>query len=405
MAHTIDEKQKKALLDRILNSETFAHSQAYQDLLRYLVEASIRNNPPKEFAIATDVFRKGNDFDPSRDTIVRVYVYNLRKKLDQYYKGEGRSEKIRIEIPKGHYELGFFVRHPKEAKKIIGKSWILPAVFGLTLINVALFFVNMRHDQPGATIDSAIWRDFFASPAEKQIVLGDHFFYVKDSRFRDKRTIMRRDDINTIDEFMQYKSQDINRRDYVQLRYPMFPKNSVWPLADISALLSHCNITFELEYASNINAADFREKDMIFIGSFHTLGAFTQTFRNSNFSYDVYPNQLSYFDAEKDSTIIKYENDDPVYNHVDYGIARKIPGPNNTMLMMFTSFHETGTHGVVKYFTEPETLAALDSILQKKYGYVPTYFEILFRASGYNRTVYTTEIEKIFEVDAGAEFW
>jgi hypothetical protein len=405
MPHIIDEKQKRSLMDRILSSEIFAHSQVYQDLLRYLVEASIKNSPPKEFTIATDVFHKGKDFDPGRDTIVRVYVYNLRKKLDQYYRGDGKNEKIRIEIPKGHYELDFILRHQKKEKRSFSKVWILAAALVLTLINIVFLFMNLQKSETTFLMKSEVWRDFFDSPFQKQVVLGDHFFYVKDSRDRDKRTILRRDDINSNDEFFQYKSQDISRRDYVQLRYPMFPKNSVWPLADIAALFSYCDIDFELEYASNINASDFREKDMIFIGSFHTLGAFAQTFRNSNFTYKVYPNQLAYYDSENDTTVTKLENDDPVYSHVDYGIARKIPGPNGTTLLMFTSFHETGTHGVIKYFTEATTLAELDATLIKEFGYVPNYFEILFRASGYNRTVYTTEIEKIFKVDAGSVFW
>ena len=191
-----------------------------------------------------------------------------------------------IEIAKGDYIA------------VVNNDVVVPPKWSVSLIEVL-----DTHQNAGMVSPMTYWiikniyfqynaLENFDKTFQKQIVLGDHFFYVKDSRYRDKRTIMRRDDINTNAEFFQYKSQDVDRRDYVQLRYPMFPKNSVWPLADIAALLSHCKINFELEYASNINASDFREKDMIFIGSFHTLGAFAQTFRNSNFTYDVYPNQL-----------------------------------------------------------------------------------------------------------------
>ena len=401
----IDEKQKRACLDRILGSELFSHSHAYQDLLAYLVEASIENNPPKEFAIATEVFHKGSDFDPSHDTIVRVYAYNLRKKLEQYYQKDGKNEKLRIEIPKGHYEINFVARHQSRSRLWLIKNWLVMPLFLLLVSNLFFIYDGVLKQKRLPELKSAVWNDFFNSGGLKQIVLGDHFFFVKDSRYRDKRTIMRRDDINSNQEFLDYKSGDIDRGNFVQLRYPMFPKNSVWPLADIASLLSRSNINFQLEYTSNISASDFRDKDMIFIGSFHTLGAFSQTFHNSNFTYKVYPNQLSYYDAFADSIITKLEDDDPVYNHIDYGVARKIPGPNHTTIIMFTSFHETGTHGVVKYFTEPETLQALDALLIDKFGYVPRYFEILFRASGYNRTVYTTEVEKIFEIDAQSVFW
>jgi hypothetical protein len=39
MIHTLDNIEKKDLLDRIRQSQAVANSQVYKDLLRYLVEA------------------------------------------------------------------------------------------------------------------------------------------------------------------------------------------------------------------------------------------------------------------------------------------------------------------------------------------------------------------------------
>ncbi len=405
MSHTRDKKQINDLLQRILSSEVFAHSQAYQDLLKYLVQASLDNKPPKEFAIAAEVFHKGQDFDPGQDTIVRVYVYNLRKKLEQYYQREGKNEHIRIEIPKGHYGVEF--RSVERKKAAVHLNWLLLPI--VLLLGLNLFFAQRLYltanTSAEAAMHSPVWNNFFANGVPKQIVLGDHFFFVKDSHDRVQRTILRRDDINSIQEFQDYKAESINRRNYVQLRYPMFPKNSVWPFADLVALLSTAQADYSLEYGSNVKASDFREKDMLFVGSFHTLGAFEQTFRNSHFRFHVYPNGLSYHDEKMDTLITLHEVGDPVFNHIDHGIARKIPAPDGKTIFMFTSFHETGTHGIVKYFTEPETLQELEGLFLEKFGYIPDYYEMLFQASGYNRTVYTTKIEKIFEIDADSVFW
>lgn len=408
MPQHIDEKAKREALNRIIRSESFAHSQAYQDLLAYLVEASSRNNPPKEFAIATEVFHKSSDFDPNRDTIVRVYVYNLRKKLEHYYQHEGRDEKVRIEIPKGHYTVEFVATQQKPRKKSIRTSWVVIPFFMLFCLNIFFiyrFILNGSRSPISGVMHSPIWREFMRNGLPKQIVLGDHFFFVKDSNSRQKRTILRRDDVNSILEFQQYKAESIERRNYVQLRYPMFPKNSVWPMADLVALLSCAQVDYTLEYCSNVKASDFRDKDMVFVGSFHTLGAFEQTFRNSHFSFRVYPNGLFYRDETVDTLITRQEIGDPVFNHIDYGIVRKIPGPDHRTIYIFTSFHETGTHGIVKYFTEQATLRELEANFLQKFNYIPDYFEILFQASGYNRTVYTTEIEQIFEIKADSAFW
>lgn len=408
MTEKIDKKAKRTALDKILESDTFAHSQIYRQLLTYLVEASIKNSPPKEYAIASEVFHKASDFDPSHDTIVRVYVYNLRKKLEHYYAHEGLNEQIRIKIPKGHYEIEF-VHHDKPKHKVATKTYlVLLLIVSLIVSNVIFIYSFYNINNPNsksAPSSHPIWQDFLNNGHPKQIVLGDHFFFIKDSHDWEKRTIMRRDDINSTQEFMDYKEADIDRRSYVKLRYPMFPRNSVWPFADIVTLFSDSHIDFQLDFASNVNASDFKDKDMIFMGSFHTLATFDQTFRNSHFSYSVYPNVLTCYDETADTTITFYEQGDPVYNHIDYGIARKIPGPEQKTIYIFTSFHETGIHGVVKYFTEEETLNELGHILTQKFGYIPSYYEILFKASGYNRTVYTTDVEMVFEISAASKFW
>lgn len=56
-----------------------------------------------EYAIGVDVLGRGTDFSPGEDSIVRNRAYSLRKKLEEFYGGEGADEAIRIELPKGSY--------------------------------------------------------------------------------------------------------------------------------------------------------------------------------------------------------------------------------------------------------------------------------------------------------------
>ncbi|MGH8151355.1 MAG: FlgO family outer membrane protein [Rhodanobacteraceae bacterium] len=75
--------------------------------MSYLVEHRIAGSeiPPKEYAIAVDVFLRGADFDPQVDTIVRVQARRLRKRLSRYYEDEGRADPLCFTIPKGHYQV------------------------------------------------------------------------------------------------------------------------------------------------------------------------------------------------------------------------------------------------------------------------------------------------------------
>jgi len=405
----LNNSEKKSILKRILQSDAFVNSQVYQKLLAYLVEASINNKTPKEYDIATDVLHKTPDFDPSQDTIVRVHIYNLRKKLDHYYSHEGSEEEFRIELPKGHYEINFVDFKKSKIKTGTPRYyWLVPIVL-LILSNlfflVKYFSAKETPKSVNCCLASPIWKDFLTSGLAKQIVLGDHFFFIKDSDNREKRTILRRDDINTWDEFSVYKAAQIERRNYIKLRYPMFPRNSVWPFADIVNLFSKTDQNFSLNYSSNVTGNDFKNNDMLFIGSLHTLTNLSQIFRNSNFKYQIYPNVVSYYDEINDTLITCPEVGDPVTYHIDYGIVRKIPGPTNNIIFIFTSFHETGTIGIIKYFMNQATLQELEQKFMQKMGHVPPFYEILFKASGYNRTDYTTEIVYLTEIGPDIKLW
>lgn len=74
-----------ALSHRIIDSGILGRSKHYPALLQYLVQSSLSGKSPKEIELAIDVLKRDNDFDVSNDSSVRVYIYQLRKKLDSYY--------------------------------------------------------------------------------------------------------------------------------------------------------------------------------------------------------------------------------------------------------------------------------------------------------------------------------
>ena len=50
-----------------------------------------------------DVLGRPPNYDTSHDTLVRVQISQLRKKLQEYFASEGRDEPFVLEIPKGNY--------------------------------------------------------------------------------------------------------------------------------------------------------------------------------------------------------------------------------------------------------------------------------------------------------------
>ena len=100
-----DQMAIREQLDRILNSGPFLQSRRRQRFLEYLVNETLagRSERLKGYTIALEVFSRPETFDPVADPIVRIEAARLREKLDQYYDAEGRSDPIRIDLPKGTY--------------------------------------------------------------------------------------------------------------------------------------------------------------------------------------------------------------------------------------------------------------------------------------------------------------
>ena len=99
--------ERQALVERILNSHAFESSQRLRSLLLYLAQRSDSDHLIREQEIGVAVFSRSPGYDTSHDTLVRVQISNLRKKLQQYFEEGSSNESWEIQIPKGNYALLF----------------------------------------------------------------------------------------------------------------------------------------------------------------------------------------------------------------------------------------------------------------------------------------------------------
>ena len=92
-------------LDRILASTTFRQVDRLKRFLSFVVTETLagRGDQLKEYVIGVQVFDKDSSFDPRADPIVRVQARRLRARLVRYYREEGGSDVVLIELPKGGY--------------------------------------------------------------------------------------------------------------------------------------------------------------------------------------------------------------------------------------------------------------------------------------------------------------
>ena len=88
---------------RITASSGFSNSERLCELLRYTVMEAVEGRCAslKESVLGVAVFGRKPGYDSDANSIVRVEFGRLRKKLEQYYDGEGARESWRILFPKG----------------------------------------------------------------------------------------------------------------------------------------------------------------------------------------------------------------------------------------------------------------------------------------------------------------
>jgi hypothetical protein len=96
-------------LDELFQSSPFRASKQSQQLLRYIVDETLagRTELLKERLIGINVFGRQPDYDTSEDPIVRARAAEIRKRLAQFYLGEGSRSTFRIDISPGSYQASF----------------------------------------------------------------------------------------------------------------------------------------------------------------------------------------------------------------------------------------------------------------------------------------------------------
>jgi Malectin domain len=115
----------KSELEAVLASSQLKRAPALAKFLSFICEELFagRADRLKEYTIAVEAFGRPESFQPKEDPIVRVDAIRLRKCLSDYYRGEGRSHRVQISLPKGHYVPEFqTIESPVDSETARGGS-------------------------------------------------------------------------------------------------------------------------------------------------------------------------------------------------------------------------------------------------------------------------------------------
>jgi hypothetical protein len=177
---------------RILDSEGLRRSGKLKELLAYLLRRAIvsPNTPVSEQNIGAEVYGRRLDYDTTHDTIVRVQIAQLRKKLERYYEIEGARDEQILTIPRGRYLALWRPRVTEStnstqsttpaANSVPGKRVrpsalvvALVALCAILLLTIAIMAIGQNKAIRQSPAVASLWSEILAPGKTTQVVLSD----------------------------------------------------------------------------------------------------------------------------------------------------------------------------------------------------------------------------------------
>ena len=391
-------KELLALCQRIMESGVLGRSKNYSALLEYLVQCSLSGKSPKEIEIAVDVFNRGDNFDVAADSSVRVYIHQLRKKLDAYYQSNEKDTVFRIVIPKGQYTILAQQRTLNSPVQLSsgGQRSNLRVNNGLLFAVIILLAVNLLYmgiagrgstlEISQATSEHPVWNSVLQDDQPILIVMGDYYIFGELNANGNVARMVREFNVNSSSDLEEMQFTDFDRAEnYLDLDLSYMPEGSAFALARIVPILQEGGKTVNISMMSDLTTADIRENHIVYIGYISGLEKLTDmTFSGSGLSlgrsYDELVNVQTQEYYTSDAGLP--EEGQPFR---DYGMFSTFPVSTDTQVVLISGMRDAGLMHTAQALSDSEALNDLVVAIDNDTDEAVASFEVLFEVLGIDR--------------------
>ena len=100
----IERAAELAEYEAVMSSSLFASHTNSSRFLKYVCDRFFAGiDHVTEYEVAVEALGRRQNFDPQQDSIVRVEAHRVRKRLHEYYAGEGAGHVLHLVLPQGNY--------------------------------------------------------------------------------------------------------------------------------------------------------------------------------------------------------------------------------------------------------------------------------------------------------------
>lgn len=282
------EQDVREELDRIVTSRAFRTSHRCQGFLQYVVAETLEGKSKllKERTLAVHVFGRDATGSLSDDSIVRVGAREVRKRLAQYYVGEGANNHIRIELPAGSYIPSFqwhasapsahtdLEQAPEPAKpelslatqhrRLNRKSLILSTAVLALCVVAAVWKVGSAPQGPFETF----WQPAFAQNAPVMIAIAHPVVYLPSVRAQQLDADRNGTPNPPIQRAIDVPPASLTGSDFIPIVNQFVGFGDAEAASRLSSLFAQRRVHSRVRLASRMDFNDLRGSGAVLIGAY-----------------------------------------------------------------------------------------------------------------------------------------
>jgi hypothetical protein len=391
--------------DRILASGMLGRGGLQTRLFNFLLAATLAGKSPKEIEIAVEVFGRRPDFDGAQDAAVRVYVHKLRRRLDEYYRGDAATlDGARLTIPRGEYRLvlaeGASTDLPGEAEPSLAEPpgpaprrarW-LALVLGLSVLaNLAIVFALQRGSLQVASRElqlvreSALWRPILQDHRPIFVVVGDYYIFGEaDAQGRVARMVRDFDINSAVDLALAVEAKPALASRYVDLDMQYLPVSTAFALNDLLRVLPGDG-RVSIVQSSTLEPGMLKSGHVIYVGLLGALGELGML-RDPAFAGSRLAAGESFDELIDKKTGRRYTSEAGEAagtgdGYRDYGYFSSFAGPNGNRIVIIAGTRDAGLMQTADFVIRRSNLTVVEGAAAGASGY-----ETLLEVSGVRNT-------------------
>ena len=399
-------------ISRILRSRTFRNTEVLKRMLDYLGRKALAGEAHqlKEYVVGVEAFGKNDSYDPKTDSLVRVQAGKLRQRLEEYYRTEGASDRLTVELPRGQFELEFRENvaavapaRGAETTQVAGVATIadrgmsrgatLPWLLAILSAGVAVGAVVVsirRRPAAAAHADSVtegalhpavahLWRPFLGAGRTAAISLGTPMF----ARIGD--SFLRVPAIGDWGTLSASKEVKLLSREKILSEGEPAPAHiytgvgEAWGAFELARVFSRAGKELKLIPSNALTWEDIGHNNVIFLGS----PKYNLQTRDLPMRQDFVIERGRILNLRplpgEPATFDEYH---PLHQKVTNGhaLVARLPGLHGTgYIMLLASTTTEGTRAAVEYMTRPDYAQRLVGSLRRPDGELAPYFQAVVK--------------------------